>query len=312
MNVGTARGHVELARKLDDLTATAVAFGDGDISAAHARVIGDAYTPERAAELEGVEPAIVDVAKEVTPRELLAVVRRVTDAIDGDGGAATDDALLARRRWHMSRTLDGMLAVDGFVDPEAALIHETAIRAQMERDYHEGDVRSAAQRRVDAVTELFRRSLDTGALGNHRAVRPHITVVVDLEQLPGSTPDLIAQVRADRRDGGLSAAMLERITCDCDVSRVITAGRSEVLDVGRATRTISPALWRALVVRDGGCTRPGCHAPPEQCEAHHIVPWSRGGRTELENLELLCWRHHRQQHGDRERPPINVLTDRAA
>jgi 5-methylcytosine-specific restriction endonuclease McrA len=42
------------------------------------------------------------------------------------------------------------------------------------------------------------------------------------------------------------------------------------------------------------------------------VPWSRGGRTELENLELLCWRHHRQQHGDRERPPINVLTDRAA
>jgi hypothetical protein len=146
------------------------------------------------------------------------------------------------------------------------------------------------------VTELFRSSLDAAQVGNRRAARPHVTVVVDLDQLPGATPGLVEQVRVDRRDGGLSAATIERLTCDCDLSRVITAGRSEVLDVGRATRTIPPALWRALVVRDGGCTGPGCHAPPEHCEAHHIVHWSRGGRTDLANLRLLCHHDHRKAH----------------
>jgi hypothetical protein len=123
-----------------------------------------------------------------------------------------------------------------------------------------------------------------------------VTVVVDLDRLSGASPDLVAQVRTDRLDGGLSAATLERISCDCDVSRVITAGPSEVLDVGRATRTISPALWRALVARDGGCTAPGCHAPPDQCEAHHIVHWAHGGATDLDNLQLLCRHDHRRTH----------------
>jgi hypothetical protein len=296
MNAGTARAHVEVARKLDDLPATADAFRDGDISLAHVRVIAAAHTPERAAELEPIEPAIVDAANQVTPRELLAIVRRVTDAIDGDGGGATDEALHRRRRWHMSRTLDGMLAIDALVDPEAALVFEAAVNTQAERELFEGDDRSAAQRRADAVTELFRQALDSGRVGSRRAVRPHVTVVMDLEQLPGATTDLLAQARADRRDGGLSANTLERITCDCNISRVLTAGRSEVLDVGRATRTISPALWRALLVRDGGCSVRGCHAPPDQCEAHHIVHWSRGGRTDLDNLQLLCRHHHRQIH----------------
>jgi hypothetical protein len=296
MNAGTARAHVELARKLDRLPATAGAFDDGEISSAHARVITDAFTSKRAPELEPVEAPIVDAAKQVTPRELLAIVRRITDAIDGDGGATTDEAVHERRRWHMSRTLDGMLAIDALVDPEAALVLEAAVNAQVEREFFEGDARSAPQRRADAVTELFRRSLDDGRVGNRRAARPHLTVVVDLEQLVGATPGLLAQVRADRRDGGLSAATLERIACDCDVSRVITAGRSEVLDAGRATRTIPPGVWRALVVRDGGCRALGCHAPFEHCEVHHIVHWSRGGTTDLDNLQLLCRKHHRKYH----------------
>jgi hypothetical protein len=87
---------------------------------------------------------------------------------------------------------------------------------------------------------------------------------------------------------------LERLTCDCDISRVITTGRSEVLDVGRATRTIPPAVWKALVVRERHCQAPGCDQPPERCEGHHIIHWERGGPTSLDNV--LCWHHHREQH----------------
>ena len=73
-------------------------------------------------------------------------------------------------------------------------------------------------------------------------------------------------------------------------------GRSEVLDVGRMTRKIPTPLWNALVARDKHCTHPGCDRPPGFCEAHHIIYWTQGGATNLENLKLLCWYHHRQQH----------------
>jgi hypothetical protein len=74
------------------------------------------------------------------------------------------------------------------------------------------------------------------------------------------------------------------------------AGKSEVLDVGRTTRTVTPAMWAALVTRDEHCQAPGCDRPPADCEAHHIEHWSRGGSTSLDNLKLYCWKHHRERH----------------
>ena len=68
----------------------------------------------------------------------------------------------------------------------------------------------------------------------------------------------------------------------------------EVLDVGRRTRTIPPALRRALDVRDGGCRFPGCGL--RFTEAHHIEHWADGGVTKLDNLLLLCRHHHRLVH----------------
>ncbi|MGB8020503.1 MAG: HNH endonuclease, partial [Candidatus Nanopelagicales bacterium] len=71
-------------------------------------------------------------------------------------------------------------------------------------------------------------------------------------------------------------------------------GTAQPLDVGRTQRTATPAQRRALAVRDGGCIIPGCQAPAENCQPHHLIPWSQGGRTDLSNLASLCWGHHRQ------------------
>jgi Domain of unknown function (DUF222)/HNH endonuclease len=291
------RHHVELARKLEDLPHVAAAFERGDISSRHAVVVANAHTPERADHIANVEPQLVAAAREHTPNELGSVVRYLIDAIDGDGGGASDETLFERRRHHMSATLDGMVTYDGICDPETGAIHRKAINAEMDRDRVEHDPRTPAQRRFDALTNLLRRSLDRGELGESRNVRPHVTIVVDLDELPGSTPDLVATVRTERRhQGHLSRATLERLTCDCNISRVITTGRSEVLDVGRTTRNPSPAIWKALVVRDQHCQAPGCDRPPDSCQAHHIVHWTRGGPTNLQNLQLLCWNHHRHRH----------------
>ncbi len=66
------------------------------------------------------------------------------------------------------------------------------------------------------------------------------------------------------------------------------------LAVGRTSRTATPAQRKALATRDGGCIIPGCQIPAENCQAHHLTDWSASGATDLENLALVCWSHHRQ------------------
>jgi len=87
------------------------------------------------------------------------------------------------------------------------------------------------------------------------------------------------------------------LACDCTMSRVLMAD-SVVVDVGRATRTVSPATRRALQQRDKGCRWPGCDRPVGWSTPPHIEFWSRGGSTDLANLVLLCHYHHRLVHED--------------
>ena len=117
---GVARATVDLARTLQSLPETSEAFATGDISRRHAETIANACTPERRDAMVEVESALVDAASASTsPRELRGIVQRVTDAIDGDGGAATANEQHERRRLHVSPTLDGMVAIDGLLDPES-------------------------------------------------------------------------------------------------------------------------------------------------------------------------------------------------
>ena len=101
----------------------------------------------------------------------------------------------------------------------------------------------------------------------------------------------------------VSAETSRRICCDAGVVRVTHASDGSVLDVGRRTRTIPPALRRALEVRDRGCRFPGCHS--RFCEAHHIRHWAAGGETSLANTLLLCRYHHRLLHEGRWKLALN-------
>jgi hypothetical protein len=118
-------------------------------------------------------------------------------------------------------------------------------------------------------------------------------VVVSLDTVMGE----LAAPGADLEWGGfLTGEAIRRFLCDCKVHRVVTSGASIPIDVGRATRTIPTALRRALVVRDRGCAFPGCTRPAAWCDGHHLVHWTEGGATCLENCVLLCSGHHRMVH----------------
>jgi hypothetical protein len=285
-----------VANRLAQLPVTSSAFETGAISRRHATVIADAATPARLAALLEVEAQLVEIAKRVPPSELRAVVRRLTDAIDGDGGAAADETLRSQRRMHLALTLGGIGILERICEPIGHEVIATALAKEMDRDFQRSDSRTRPQRRYDALVNICRRDLERGGRGTRRT-RPHISVVVDLAELERRSPAVAMAVRNEAEHvGRLSGATLELLSCDCSISRVITSGPSEILDVGRATRTISSQLWKALVVRDGHCTAPGCERPPGDCDGHHLWHWAKGGPTDLANLQMLCWEHHRAAH----------------
>jgi Domain of unknown function (DUF222)/HNH endonuclease len=122
--------------------------------------------------------------------------------------------------------------------------------------------------------------------------RPHVTVTVDLETLSGK-PGGVSELD---HVGPIHPETARRLACDASVSRIITRGRSEPLDVGRRSPVVPASLRRAVVARDGYCRFPGCDRPHSWCDAHHVVHWADGGATRLSNLLLLCRPHHRLVH----------------
>lgn len=129
------------------------------------------------------------------------------------------------------------------------------------------------------------RAQSAGAVS---AARPQIVVTMTEESLHRRAEQ--SGLLIDRSE--LSPGELRRLCCDADLIPVVLGTSSEVLDVGRAARLVTPAIRLALAIRDKHCVFPGCHKPPGSCEAHHVVPWWQGGTTALSNLVLLCPHHH--------------------
>ena len=191
----------------------------------------------------------------------------------------------------------------------------------------EFDPRSWPQRRADALGDICADWLDSEKPGVVGGVRPHVSVIVDAATLNAQASDAYRWAFAGATEGcsesaasgsaelppgepGMSGVWpgqlswvgpitvneTQLISCDATISRIVMEGPSMVLDVGRATRTIPPALRRAVIARDRTCAAPGCDRPPEHCDVHHVVFWSHGGDTSLDNTVLACRRHHRLIH----------------
>lgn len=302
MTQGQANASLKLARKLRQLPVVSDAFAAGEISRQHAAVVAEAYTTERATAINELEAPIVDAAKVATPKELGQIVQRITDALDGDDGAAGANEKYARRRLHMSEMLDGMVKLDGLFDPELGRRLRAQVNAMARTLTGQDSDRTPAELRANALVELCEIGTAHAEVGAGRETVSDVTIVIDLADLEArGSDDLAAELRAHRAN--LPRSLLERLTCDCRISRVITDGPSQVIDVGRASRTVTDVQFRALAARDGGCTWKGCDRPLGWCQAHHIVHWEDGGPTDLDNLCLYCRYHHRLAHLLERAPP---------
>lgn len=124
------------------------------------------------------------------------------------------------------------------------------------------DDRTRDRRMADALIDLAMHALDNGLVPQ----RTHMQVTTSLETLLGLTGSPAAEMEFSLP---ISSKAVERLACDCSVTRILLGSDSTVIDVGRAKRTISGPQRKALKVRDGGCTWPGCDRPVSMTEGHH-------------------------------------------
>jgi uncharacterized protein DUF222/HNH endonuclease len=291
IDMGAARQKVRVARALAHLPLLGEALKRGEISYAKMRALTRIATPE-------TEERLLAIAQHGTASQVERLVRawRWCDRREDD-------------RKHLWRSVncyvdeDGMVVLRARLTAEQGAIVQRALEAASDRLYQES--RHAAppnrveeevtfeQRQADALALIAEAALngdcDRGTAGDRYQVVVHVEAAPTL--LSPEAPPVV-----ELADGplGVSAETLRRLSCDASVVVVTEEPNGSVLDVGRKTRTVPAPIRRALVARDKRCLFPGCNA--RLCDAHHIDHWADGGRTALDNLILVCRRHHRLLH----------------
>ena len=331
---GTGPAAVRLSAALETplLAPVAEALRDGWLSATKAHVIeravdtlpGDPDLRARAVSF------LLDQAKALDATELRMLTHRLLSIVDPDGDDRRAERELDRleRAAHLGRHLTitedqcGGAWIKGRCSSEdAALIKATLIplaapqpaahpggraasaasgqsrpcdpaTCQIPGCGHDGrDPRDHGTRMLDALVEGCRRLQTADLLPTSHGAVPRLTLMMSLTELQQRAGVAITETGEQ-----LSASAVRLLCCDAEVIPAVLGGRSEVLDVGRLHRLVTPAIWKALVARDQHCRFPHCTRPPLMCHAHHLEHWIKGGPTSLENLILVCGHHHRLIH----------------
>jgi hypothetical protein len=279
------------------LPATAEVFAAGQAGLRHVEVIAKVLATPAARRLSpqvwgGAEAELAAKAGIYTPTELRAWGTALVDALDEDGPAPDDqppppvnELTVTPFTGKPGGTIKARFEDAALFDAIAAVVDAKS------KPLTADDPRPTGQRQAEALADACAFVLEHGDLPQRGGSRPHLNVIVRLE-------DLEDRCRSALLDfgGGLSPQALRLLACDAAVVPVVMNGAGQPLDVGRLTRVIPDGLRRAVAARGRGCEYAGCGLPPSWSEVHHIVPWQDGGETALHNCAMLCRAHHRLMH----------------
>ena len=268
-------------------------FDPADVGAGEALLTGHAYT--------------------FAPEPLRQLAEQVVNAIDPDGTLPNDEVNADRRHFHLRPTRDGAYVgefrLTGAAGAKLAALLEplakirpactqpdaagaaTGVEGQpgpaRSSAFGELDVRNRGQRWHDALEEVCDRMLRSGGVPDAGGVPATVIVTITVE-------DLMDRAGIGHSSDGttLTTKAVLDLAAQAEVIPVVLNRSGAVLDVGRSRRIATPSQSHALAARDRGCSFPGCDRAPQWCERHHIVAWIDGGRTDLNNLTLLCVYHH--------------------
>jgi hypothetical protein len=290
-----AREYVRVARALGELKRLDVAFATGKLSYSKVRAITRVATPE-------TEQDFLDISTHATASQ----IERLSAAYRRTCVDPKEPPLDQRRFVRRSDTASGMVRIEAQLPPEQAAIVWEALSAALDAGRSQD-----ASTESGASAETTRPELDPARLPAERADALVSVAQAYLTHSPrtlGSGYELVLMSTKDQLEHGAAGIggylrdgtpvplhVARMLACDCSRVDVEVGQSGEILDVGRARRTIPSAIGRALWMRDGGCRAPGC-GRRHHLHAHHVDAWANGGKTAVSNLVLLCPGHHLQVH----------------
>ncbi len=300
--VGSARVTVRLAERLDDdLQPLGALLLAGQVTRAHCSAVVHGLRGLGVDVVSDAIDAVCQVALHADPVTVATELRLRAEAISAELANEARRRLEARIGLSCDESPDGTGHLSATLHPETLALFRAIVDAQVHGARERGDTRSVSRRRHDALVEVLRHAadcagLDLPAQGGTRAQVTIIATAATLAGMRGAVPACLLGAR----HGLLTRDAMLRMCCDADVSTVHLSPTLDRVDLSRLTKTVTKAQWRALCARDRECVVAGCHRPPSQCQAHHVIHWANGGTSDLDNLVLLCHAHHHDIH-DRQR-----------
>jgi len=291
LNLGAAREKVRVAHALTGLPKIAASMARGELSYSKVRAVTRVASA-------ATEDSLLMIALHGTAHHVETLVR-------GYRRAQEAEELSREAQQHANRSVSYSFAADGSLMIKARLpalagamlikaldaAMETIPATQISVNVVEEQAITYSSRRADALALLAEAYLAESHTSSSTADHFQVVVHVDAETLRDR-----AAGRCELEQGpSIPVETARRLSCDASLLRVLENEHGEPLDVGRKTRSIPPAIRRALNTRDGGCRFPGC-THSRYVDAHHIEHWADGGETKLSNLVTLCRLHHRLVH----------------
>ncbi|MBA4083970.1 MAG: hypothetical protein C0493_03335 [Kytococcus sp.] len=247
-------------------------------------------------------------------KKLAAAITMTTRMLRPDKDLGEDDERHKASRSLTSHTdACGMTRYKLVLDPEGAAIIDAAVAAlsaPVKGPEGGPDDRSPARRRADALLAVVERGV-SAPVGTPPGDKARVVVTISLAALTahlaqgrcGACGQDLPTTAFGGHAGGSTAtgqvlppSAVRRLACEGGIIPALLGTDSEPLELGRAARFFTPGQKRALYLRDGGCTFPGCTMPAHWSDAHHVQYWSLGGGTDIGNAALLCERHHTRVH----------------
>jgi hypothetical protein len=292
LDPGDAKRATQTGRRLNGAPVTAAALAVGDIDERHAAVITDTLRKLPSDVRDRAEADLLALARRAPAKDVAREGRRRIAHADAATAEREDARRRTRRAASWRRQEDGGLRLSLLAYGVDAEVAEVALNALLPAPSAD-DRRSHDQRRADALTGMFRTLLDHGDLPTVHGHRPHVHVTVDLATL--ETFEGVAELGSGEV---VSLAEAAHLIGDSALTRFVLDLDRAAVEASVTSRTVPHALWRALVVRDGGCSWDGCDRPVSWCQvAHGNVPFAAGGALRLDDCALLCGEHHRRFDG---------------
>lgn len=287
------------ASRLRTMPATEAAVIDGKLPVAKARLLAGVINDRTAAKFAEHEALLIETVQPLSVDETKAVLDHWKRRADTDG---SDPDSSDRNRASLSLEYNGRYHLEADLDPVGGATLKAVLEAIEQRMFTDGrftdlpaGANTSGRRMADALVELADRG--SGANPDQTAVHPDVIVVVPVDSLTNHGPDPLDPPTL-LGTGPITLHDALRLAMLGTVSAMTVDGSGRPLNLGRKQRLASKDQWIAASVWHRGCVVPGCDRPASYCNMHHLTFWSHGGATDLDNLPLVCSKHHHLIHDD--------------